>query len=153
MRKIVVLCALIVLSFTGCMKEKGCKTVDPETEVDQILSFAAFNGIDSIIKHNSGIYYKVLAPGYGANPTATSWVSVNYTGKLLNGSQFDKSSSPVGFSLTNVIEGWQIGIPLIKKGGKILLFIPSAYAYGCNGGNTIPPNAVLYFEVDLINVQ
>ncbi len=86
-------------------------------------------------------------------PTSSSKVFVTYTGKLLSGTQFDQSSNVISFFLNQVIEGWQIGVPLIKKGGKILLLIPSAYAYGCNGSRSIPPNSVLFFDIDLIDVQ
>ena len=51
------------------------------------------------------------------------------------------------------IEGWKIGIPLIKKGGKLKLIIPSALAYGCNDISGIPGNSILFFDIDLIDVQ
>jgi FKBP-type peptidyl-prolyl cis-trans isomerase len=85
--------------------------------------------------------------------TANSKVFVTYTGKLLNGRLFDQATSPVSFYLGQVIEGWQMGIPLIKKGGRIKLLIPSSYGYGCNGYSTIPGDAVLFFDVTLTDVQ
>jgi FKBP-type peptidyl-prolyl cis-trans isomerase len=153
MKKIFFLYCLFALSLGSCSKDKGCKTVEPQSEEPQILAFASANGITNPYKHNSGIYYEIVSPGTGPMPTANSVVTVNYTGKLLNGTTFNKSTAPVQFPLAEVIEGWQIGIPLVKKGGTIKLIIPSAYAYGCNGKDGIPPNAVLYFEVDLLNVQ
>jgi FKBP-type peptidyl-prolyl cis-trans isomerase len=72
---------------------------------------------------------------------------------LLNGTQFDASANPVSFLLSGVIKGWQIGIPLIKKGGRIKLVIPSSLAYGCKGQNSIGPNSPLYFEVTLTDVR
>jgi FKBP-type peptidyl-prolyl cis-trans isomerase FkpA len=56
-------------------------------------------------------------------------------------------------ALNTVIEGWQIGMPLIKKGGRIKLIIPSSYGYGCIEKGNIPPNSVLYYDVYLANVQ
>lgn len=141
------------MSCTGCSKQKqGCMPVKPEAEEPQILTYTASDSIPAA-KHSSGIYYEIINPGSGAAPSQNSNVTVTYIGKLLNGTVFDKSTSPVSFNLADVIEGWQIGIPLIKKGGRIKLFIPSAYGYGCNGSGSIPPNSVLFFDVSLLNVQ
>jgi len=67
----------------------------------------------------------------------------------------DQLSDPTrsGWTLSSLIEGWKIGIPLIKKGGRIKLIIPSALAYGCTGYASIPPNTPLYFDVTLTDVQ
>jgi len=80
---------------------------------------------------------------------------VNYTGRLLsNGNIFDSSAAPVQFPLTNLILGWQIGFPLMPKGSIATLYIPSGYGYGSNGaGASIPPNANLIFNVELINFR
>jgi FKBP-type peptidyl-prolyl cis-trans isomerase len=94
-----------------------------------------------------------MSPGLGTQPALTNTVSTVYTGKLLNNTQFDASANPVSFLLSGVIKGWQIGIPLIKKGGRIKLVIPSSLAYGCNGSGSIPPNSPLYFEVTLTDVR
>jgi FKBP-type peptidyl-prolyl cis-trans isomerase len=80
-------------------------------------------------------------------------VATVYTGKLLNNTQFDASANPVSFLLNGVIKGWQIAIPLIRKGGRIKMVIPSSLAYGCNGSGSIPPNSPLYFEVTLTDVR
>lgn len=145
--------SIIWLLFSGCAKkEMGCMPVSPQTEDLQISSYASANGID-VVKHGTGMYYQILDPGTGVTPTANSTVTATYVGKLLNGAIFD--SQTASFPLSGVIEGWQIGIPLIKKGGKIKLIIPSSYAYGCNGssGANIPPNAVLFFDISLIDVK
>ncbi|MGC8000340.1 FKBP-type peptidyl-prolyl cis-trans isomerase, partial [Salmonella enterica] len=55
--------------------------------------------------------------------------------------------------LNGLIEGWVIGIPLIKEGGSIRLLVPSALAYGCEGRSVIPGNTPLFFEVTLVDVQ
>ncbi|MCA6452324.1 MAG: FKBP-type peptidyl-prolyl cis-trans isomerase [Chitinophagaceae bacterium] len=77
-----------------------------------------------------------------------------YTGKLLNGTTFDATANPISLSLSSVIDGWKIGLPLIKKGGRIKLVIPSALAYSCTGaGTSIPPNSPLFFDVTLQDVR
>ena len=153
MKKFLFAFGFLVLLSLGCKKqETGCTPVKPEVEEPQILNYATKDSINAV-KHSSGIYYQIINPGTGATPTATSRVSVTYTGKFLNDAKFDESTTPVSFSLNGVIEGWQIGIPLIKKGGRIKMIIPSAYAYGCNGNGPIPPNSVLFFDVTLLDVQ
>ena len=85
--------------------------------------------------------------------TANTTVSTKYTGRLLDGSVFDGGNGQVlSFKLGGVITGWQVGIPLIQKGGKIRLFIPSGLAYGCDGQGSIPANAVLDFDIELVEV-
>lgn len=147
------------LIFLGCKKqETGCTPIKPEVEEPQILAYAAKDSIHAV-KHSSGIYYEIINPGTGAIPTPTSDVSVTYTGKFLNETKFDEKTNPVSLNLSRVIEGWQIGIPLVKEGGRIKLIIPSSLAYGCNpvkddyGTVVIPGNSVLFFDVTVSKVQ
>lgn len=149
---LVILSAAILL-LSSCSKNNFDAEKQAAVDDSLIVDFIAKNNIPAI-KHGSGLYYHIIRPGTGAAATATSTVVANYDGKLLNGSQFDKSSQPVTFPLTNVIPGWTIGVPLIKAGGSIRLIIPSALAYGNRSpGAGIPKNAVLDFTIDLINVQ
>lgn len=105
----------------------------------------------------SGLQYKILTPGTGKNPTATSSVTVHYTGKLVDGAIFDSSvqrGTPATFPLNQVIKGWTEGLQLIKEGGKAILYIPYDLGYGERGaGGQIPPFATLIFEVELIKVN
>jgi FKBP-type peptidyl-prolyl cis-trans isomerase FkpA len=153
MKYLLLVAGVFTLWFTGCVKDEvGCTNVNPSAEEPQILAYAAASGITPT-KHVSGLYYQIIDSGMGVTPNINSVVTVNYTGKFLNGTQFDKSVTDVKFPLSGVIEGWIIGIPLIKKGGKIKLIVPSALAYGCTNVQTIPSNSILYFEVDLKDVQ
>lgn len=112
----------------------------------------------SYTQHPSGIFYKITTPGAGITAEVCSDVTVKYLGSLINGTPFDSSyqRSPNGatFTLGQLILGWQIGIPLIKKGGSIILYIPPSLGYGASGGGAaIPPNSNLVFTIDLVNVQ
>jgi len=101
----------------------------------------------------SGLHYIIEKPGTGGHPSSSSTVTVNYVGKLLkNESIFDQTTgTPVSFKLQNLIEGWQEGIPKLQKGGKGMFFIPSALGYGPYGSGSIPANAPLIFEIELVN--
>lgn len=105
----------------------------------------------------SGLQYKVLASGNGKMPAATDRVTVNYVGKLVDGSEFDSSyarNEPATFTVNQVIPGWTEALQLMHEGDKWILFIPSNLAYGEQGaGGQIPPNATLIFEVELIKVN
>lgn len=140
-------------AFSSCKKEN----YDPEKQlaIDDALikDFIAKNSIVAV-KHSSGIYYQIIAPGAGNTTyTTATQVTVNYEGKLLSGSVFDKSTSAVTFSLGALIPGWQLGIPLIQKGGKIRLLIPSTLAYMNQARVGIPENSVLDFTIELTNAQ
>ncbi len=106
-------------------------------------------------RDESGLLYQITEEGAGAQPTDTSWVKIDYVGKLTNGEEFDSSISrgkPAILSLNGVVRGWQIGIPKIKEGGKATLYIPADLGYGEMGRQPIPGNAVMIFDVDLIHV-
>jgi len=152
-----ILFLISAISLSSCIKEG----VDPYVQVQEQLAkdevvikkFIADNNIPAL-RHETGVYYQILEPGSGNYVyTVNSKVSTNYKGRLLDGSVFDQSTSAISFPLGNVIAGWQIGVPLIQKGGKIRLFIPSGYGYGARGSGSIPSNAVLDFDIELVNAQ
>ncbi|MBI2275126.1 MAG: FKBP-type peptidyl-prolyl cis-trans isomerase [Bacteroidetes bacterium] len=157
MKKIVlsVLVLSLVLLNYSCGKNdtSGCQPATIASEKAQMVAYCTANNIN-YSEHSSGLLYEIVSPGSGLAPISTSVVAVVYTGKLLNGTTFDATANPISLSLQNVIDGWKIGIPLIKKGGRIKLIIPSALAYSCTGsGNAIPANAPLFFDVTLQDVR
>ena len=102
----------------------------------------------------SGLQYKVLQEGTGRSPKATDTVQVNYRGTLLDGKEFDKSSSPIEFPLNRVIAGWTEGVQLMKEGSKYEFYIPSNLAYGRQGaGGAIGADETLIFQVELLKVK
>ena len=153
MKRNVLLAFLVApLLFTACGKtSEPCVPATVASEKAAMVAYCTANNI-TYTEHASGILYEVMAPGLSTQPTLANTVAVVYTGKLLNGNQFDASANPVRLALSGVIKGWQIGIPLIKKGGRIKMVIPSSLAYGCTGQGSIAPNSPLYFEVTLTDV-
>jgi peptidylprolyl isomerase len=102
----------------------------------------------------SGLMYRVTKKGSGASPAQGAAVTVNYTGKFLDGKVFDSSQagSPVTFKIGQVIQGWNEALLSMKKGEKRLLVIPPELAYGEQGyPGAIPPNSFLVFEVELVS--
>ena len=158
MRKyLFLLSAIILFSFSACLKSATETNVDAQVQLDKddvlIKAFLVTNNITAI-KDPSGVYYQVITPGSGSlTYTANTQITVKYAGRLLNGNTFDQSTTAVTFTLGQLIAGWQIGIPYIQKGGKIRLFIPSYYGYGARGSGSIPANSVLDFDIELVNAQ
>ena len=133
-------------------------TAMAQTSLEKGKAFLAANATKPDVHQTaSGLQYKILTPGEGKAPKATDTVLVNYRGTLLNGTEFDSSykrNEPIEFPLNRVIPGWTEGVQLIKEGGKIQLFIPSALAYGSRGaGGLIGPDEALIFEVELLKVR
>jgi FKBP-type peptidyl-prolyl cis-trans isomerase len=138
--------------FEGAAKmrlEQARKQADQE--LDEIAA-----GFD---KTESGLRYKIINAGTGAQAKKGQTVSVHYKGMLPNGKVFDSSydrNQPIDFALGmgQVIAGWDEGIQILKVGDKARLVIPSHIAYGSAGaGGVIPPNATLVFDVELVAVK
>ncbi len=113
-------------------------------------------GKDGVKTTASGLQYKVMKEGNGAQPKASDTVTVNYRGTLTDGTEFDSSykrGQPFTTNVSGVIKGWTEALQLMKVGSKYQLFIPPDLAYGPQGQGTIPPNAVLIFEVELLDTK
>jgi len=120
----------------------------------------AFLGINKtkpgVVSLPSGLQYKILKKGTGPKVTLTDKISVHYTGTLTNGKIFDSSyekGKPLVLKLTDMLKGWQEGVPLMPVGSKFILYVPSELAYKeRTGSGAVPPNSVLIFEIELLNI-
>lgn len=105
----------------------------------------------------SGLVYRSLKDGTGASPKATDTVKVHYRGTFPDGREFDSSykrNEAIEFPLSGVIACWTEGVQRMKVGGKAKLTCPASIAYGARGaGSTIPPNATILFEVELLAIN
>lgn len=123
------------------------------------VEFLAHNAKEKGIQTTaSGLQYKVINAGdeKAASPKPTDEVSVNYRGKLIDGSEFDssfKSATPVSFPVNGVIKGWQEALVLMKPGAKWKLYIPPELAYDNSPKPGIPGGSLLIFDVDLLSVK
>jgi len=110
---------------------------------------------DGVIETESGLQYEVLQEGDGAMPADTSVVKVHYHGTLLDGTVFDSSvdrGEPVEFPLNRVIAGWTEGLQLMSVGSKYRFYIPQELGYGDRPAGQIPPNSLLIFDVELLDI-
>ena len=123
-------------------------------DIAKIEAYITEKGYTNVLRTDSGVFYRITAEGTGTNhPNANSNVTCDYVGKLLEDDNvvFDVGSGS-NFNLNNVIQGWQDGIPKLKRGGKGTFFIPSTLAYGNQRQNSIiGKNTSLIFDVELIH--
>ncbi|MEL4455070.1 peptidylprolyl isomerase [Lutimonas vermicola] len=139
-------------SFEGAREQRIAEAkAKMDAELDKIA--AGFE------KTDSGLRYKVLQKGNGAEATKGKNISVHYKGQLTDGTVFDSSyqrKQPIDFQVGvgQVIKGWDEGLQLLQVGDKARLVIPSHLAYGSQGaGGVIPPDATLIFDVELMDVK
>jgi FKBP-type peptidyl-prolyl cis-trans isomerase FkpA len=155
MKKFAILIILFIAILSCKKKETVVAAIDTVPAIRQYLK-------DNNIKADSTpdkVFYILDRPGNGSFPKSfssyDSEVTVYYKGYRLDGYLFDKSDfNPLKIFLSQVIKGWQSGIPKIDKGGKGRIFIPANLAYGTTGsGGDIAPNTPLIFEVELIDFK
>jgi len=118
-----------------------------------IVKYIADSSLIAQVDTTYGFYYIIENPGDENHPTTNSYVEVKYKGYLLDGTVFyePKEDVSTSASLSTLISGWQLGLPLIGTGGKITLILPSYYAYGMSDYGAIPANSVVIFEIELID--
>ncbi len=139
-------------------QQPGYKTI-AKKNLEEGQSFLSRNKLNpKVTTTPSGLQYEVLYKGTSSvSPKATDTVEVHYRGTLIDGTQFDSSydrGKTISFPLNQVIKGWTEGLQLMSIGDKYRFYIPAELAYGKRGaGKLIGPNAVLIFDVELINVK
>ncbi|MFK8057885.1 MAG: FKBP-type peptidyl-prolyl cis-trans isomerase [Saprospiraceae bacterium] len=162
MKNWIALSFLGVLFFAGCNGDDGITYPAPEWEENvafvaadgtpdaQIDLFVAANNMDTVVTE-SGLVYVILEPGSSERPSANSRIVAWYKGYTVDGTIFDQSgSTPFTSSLTNLIQGWQEGIPLLGKGGKMWMLLKPELAYGDRPPSSdITTTSVLVFEIEL----
>ncbi len=163
MKKIVLFLSLplLVMMCMSCSKNSSCSAVDtnkvaPAAEIANLQDSLTKYGIEAT-QHPSGIFYKIINPGSGGIVSnLCTQVSATYWGGFFDGRSFDQSVSPLTFTLGATIVGWHKGIPLVKEGGEIEIYIPPSLGYGDedmkdnNGVVVIPKNSYLVFKVKVV---
>ncbi len=166
-----VLAGALIVAAPGCNQSSNtdspaspAPTTSPNVssaDVSSVPSTTTVEGKSVSLKSTpSGLKYYDTKIGTGPNPTVGQTVSVQYTGTLLDGTKFDSSydhgGKPIDFPIGvgGVIKGWDEGVPTMKVGGKRRLVIPADLAYGANPPDaSIPPNATLVFDIELVGLK
>ena len=149
----IILFGLSLFLVLACNKEEEpVGAIDVETQNrEEIEKYISDNNLDAS-STSSGLYYVIEKEGTGTRPNANSNVKVAYKGYFTDGAVFDESKDGITFNLQGVIAGWTEGIQLFKEGGEGILLIPSSLGYGAAGIGSIPPNAVIIFDIELLDV-
>lgn len=124
-----------------------------EKDTQLIQNYLSTHGLEAT-QDASGLFYIEQVPGTGLfRPTTEDTVVVKYTGYLLNGVYFDKTEdgSTDTFALSKLVEGWQIGVPMMTRGAVNKLLIPSELGYGSTEKGIIPANSVIIFDIELVD--
>jgi FKBP-type peptidyl-prolyl cis-trans isomerase len=106
-----------------------------------------------VVTTASGLQYRVVeaGPRSAARPTDSDVALVNYEGKLLNGTTFDKSQQPTPMPVSGVVPGFSEALKLMSKGSKYRIWLKPELAYGEKGVGPIPPNSTLTFDIELLD--
>ena len=158
MKKINVITLFLSVFIFSCSKKDSscnydaCAFKAPASEISSLKDYLDANSILAT-EHCSGVFYIIENPGTGKAPTPCSNISVKYKGSLINGTVFDQQTSAVSFNLGMLVTSWRNVIPLLKAGGRMVMYVPPSLGYGNQANGPIPANSVLVFEVDLVDVQ
>lgn len=164
--------AVILLGMSACKKAENQALQQEEipqpanaAEMDQVVASlldklapedSVATRTSEIVTTPSGLKYRVVKEGTGKQPTAQDVVSVNYEGRLLDGTVFDSSydrGEPAQFPLSGVIPGWTEGLQYMKEGAVYEFYIPYNLAYGDRDNPAIPAKSDLLFKVQLLEVK
>jgi FKBP-type peptidyl-prolyl cis-trans isomerase FkpA len=146
--------ACILLAWMAC-REKETPEELLAAQQQEITQYASAQGLDGQFT-TQGLYYEIVAgqDSAAAKPSNSDEVRVAYEGSFLNGQVFARVDSQDQFSIqiSQTIEGWRIGLPLMNEGASIIMILPSELAYGNNGNGTIPPNTILRYDLTLLEI-
>ena len=146
MKNVLTLAILLLTLTIACNKEDQA-----DIDRDVILQYLASNSLTAI-EHSSGLFYIIEEEGTGDHPTLDTKITFKYIGSYLDGVVFGQTTGAetASYKINELIKGWQIGMPLLKKEGKAVFLIPSGLGYGASPPSGVRPNAVLRFEVELV---
>jgi FKBP-type peptidyl-prolyl cis-trans isomerase len=142
---------IILFILNACKKSDDTQLKEDIAKIEQYL-------IDNNLtaeKTESGLHYIITQEGTGNKPAAASIVEVKYKGYYLDNTVFDETTGneTISFRLNGVIKGWTEGLQYFREGGKGTLLVPSGLAYGSNPRQGIPANAVMIFDIELVDVR
>jgi FKBP-type peptidyl-prolyl cis-trans isomerase FklB len=150
---------LVVFLLTACGPKEPAAPPQPEKSVAEERRenwFGAKLATDSTIQwRESGLGIQTLKAGDGPQPQRTDKVRINYVGRLLDGTEFDRSAAgkPATFRVQDMVTGLAAGMSTLRAGGKAVFYIPPHLGYGGIRAGKIPPNSSLVFEVELLEVN
>jgi FKBP-type peptidyl-prolyl cis-trans isomerase len=153
MRRPAILAALACLVMLG-----ACHPAPKAAKPDPGVAYLAKNAKEKgVVTLPDGLQYKILqsGPATGLKPHEGDYVKINYEGKLITGEVFDSSferGQPMASPLKNLVPAWMEAVPMMRPGDVWMIYVPAKLGYGEQGQGPIPPNSVLIFKIELIDV-
>lgn len=146
--------SILQRAFTKARKDFAAKNLE-----EQNAFLEKNKAKEGVLVTESGLQYEVIAEGDGVKPVKEDTLKIEYTGTFLDGKEFDsseKSGGPVEIAISNVIKGWQEALLLMSKGAHYKVYVPAELGYGeqgfgFQGQQIIPPNALLIFDIKLVD--
>ncbi|MFT7034724.1 MAG: FKBP-type peptidyl-prolyl cis-trans isomerase FkpA [Cyclobacteriaceae bacterium] len=127
-----------------------------DMEFAEIDEYVSTSSLEDEEETESGIIYKITTAGQGDTAKDGDEVAISYKGYLLDGTVFDQSTTTTldyTVGRDGLIDGWNESVYLLNEGAKGTFIIPSPLGYGRSGFNTIPPNTVLIFDIELVEIK
>ncbi|MFC0773605.1 FKBP-type peptidyl-prolyl cis-trans isomerase [Terrimonas alba] len=158
MKKALFSILIFTLFLQSCKKNESkcdydpCTNKAPASEIANLQAYISANSITAT-QHCSGVFYNIETIGTDKSPNPCSNISFKYKGYLTNGNVFDQQTTPVDYSLGRLVPAWRNVLPMIKAGGRMVIYVPPSLGYGSQDYGSIPGNSILIFEVDLVAVQ
>ncbi len=149
--------AVLMLSCSKTTSTGGCPYTNstvtaPASEIATLQAWITANH-PAAIQDPSGFFYEITNRGTGGIANVCTSIYIKYSGYLLPSNfKFDENLTGTTFALGTLIIAWQKGLPLIKAGGSINLYVPPTLGYGTVQSGNIPPNSYLIFNIQLLNV-
>lgn len=159
MRKVGVLYLLVFILLMSCTSEDVFSEDEQlRVDIELIENFLAENNLEAQVIEPSGVRYVIHQEGTGPNAEFGNSVFTHFTGYLLDGTEFDTSigsGSPFEFvlGLGDVVQGWDLAFAKLNEGARATILIPSQFAWGSRRQGIIPPNSVVAFDVDVIDIR
>lgn len=142
---------IFVFGFSAC----NTYTEQDKDNFDKKIQEFVAKGTDKYEKSESGLYYSIENEGEGDYIKFTDMVSFKYEGKFLTGEPFDNRhrNTPLTFQVSQLIEGWKEAFLYLKKGGKAKIIVPPYLGYGDHQLEDIPANSILFFTIEVVDVN
>lgn len=148
MKKMMLFFLALILLSCGTYSDEQIKSFN--TEIQRYISKNQLEFESS----SSGLYYKIFEEGEGEFIKLNDYVSLEYEGKLLDGTEFDNTKDePIELKVSDLIQGWKEMMVSLKPGSEVEMIIPPHLGYGTNDLEKIPPNSILFFHVKVLDVK
>lgn len=153
MKNILIFSLAVLLFLNACNGDDLSFSEQLQADLDEIEQYLNDNNLNATLDADRSIYHDIEVAGTGDSPDLSNIVEAKYKGFFLDGTVFDETlnDATVKFPINQVIEGWQLSLPLLKRGGKGTFYLPSGLAYGPAGSRAIEPNTILAFDIELVD--